>query len=209
MNLLIRNVRLIDGTGADAVPKINVVVENGRVSWIGEGDVSPSNHPHYEDINAEDLTLVPGTFDCHEHFAGDGGRHGVRAMNTDPPELLLAKAAGNAHRALMTGQTSARDVGSPRGISITLARAVAAGALPARASSPPASGSSTRRPGGSPRLRRSTRRRICAAPSRRESPRARGLSRLARPGATRRGAAAGRWARKWRRWLWISSTERG
>jgi imidazolonepropionase-like amidohydrolase len=51
-------------------------------------------------------------------------------MNSDPPELLLVKAAGNAHRALMTGQTSARDVGSPRGISITLAQAVAAGTLP-------------------------------------------------------------------------------
>jgi imidazolonepropionase-like amidohydrolase len=51
-------------------------------------------------------------------------------MNTDPQEVLLAKAAGNAHRAIMTGQTSARDVGSPKGISITLARAVAAGLLP-------------------------------------------------------------------------------
>ena len=130
MNLIVRNVRMIDGTGADPVPKVNVVVENGRISWIGEGAVSPTNHPHFEDINAEDLTLVPGTFDCHEHFAGDGGQHGVRTMNTDPPEVLLAKAAGNARRALMTGQTSARDVGSPRGISITLARSVAAGALP-------------------------------------------------------------------------------
>ena len=130
MNLLVRNVRLIDGTGADPVPSVNVAVVNGRVSWIGEGATAPSNHPHFEDINAEDLTLVPGTFDCHEHFAGDGGRHGVAAMNSDPPELLLVKAAGNAHRALMTGQTSARDVGSPRGISITLAQAVAAGSLP-------------------------------------------------------------------------------
>ena len=102
MNLIVRNVRMIDGTGADPVPKVNVVVENGRISWIGEGAVSPTNHPHFEDINAEDLTLVPGTFDCHEHFAGDGGQHGVRAMNTDPPEVLLAKAAGNARRALMT-----------------------------------------------------------------------------------------------------------
>ena len=130
MNLLIRNVRLIDGTGVDPVPSVNVVVENGIISWIGEGTTSPSKHPHFEDINAEDLTLIPGTFDCHEHFAGNGGRHGVAAMNSDPPEVLLTKAAANAHRALMTGQTSARDVGSPYGISITLAQSVAAGALP-------------------------------------------------------------------------------
>ena len=129
MNSLIRNVRLIDGTGADPVPSINVAVENGVITWIGEGTVSPLKHPHFEDINAEDLTMVPGTFDCHEHFAGDGGQHGVQAMGTDPPEVLLTKAAANARLALMTGQTSARDVGSPYGISITLAQAVAAGAL--------------------------------------------------------------------------------
>jgi imidazolonepropionase-like amidohydrolase len=130
MNSLIRNVRLIDGTGADPVPSTNIAVENGVITWIGEGTVSPLKHPHFEDISAEDLTLVPGTFDCHEHFAGDGGQYGGRAMNTDPPEVLLRKAAANARLVLMTGQTSARDVGSPYGISITLAQAVAAGALP-------------------------------------------------------------------------------
>jgi len=130
MNILIRNVRLIDGTGGDPVPSVNIAVENGVISWIGEGHVSPHNHSRFDDINAEDLTLTPGLFDCHEHFAGEGGQHGVAAMNSDPPELLLVKAAANAHLALMTGQTSARDVGSPRGISITLARAVAAGRLP-------------------------------------------------------------------------------
>ena len=130
MNLLIRNVRLIDGTGAEPIPSVNVAVENGVISWIGEGSVTPSAHPHYEDINGEDLTLMPGTFDCHEHFAGDGGESGVLAMNDDVPEVLLVKAAANARRALMTGQTSARDVGSPYGISITLARQVATGSIP-------------------------------------------------------------------------------
>jgi imidazolonepropionase-like amidohydrolase len=109
---------------------VNVVVENGVISWIGEGNVTPSAHPHYEDINGEDLTLMPGTFDCHEHFAGDGGQNGVLMMNDDVPEVLLVKAAANARRALMTGQTSARDVGSPYGISITLARQVATGSIP-------------------------------------------------------------------------------
>ncbi len=130
MNLLIRNVRLIDGCGGEPVPSVNVVVENGVISWIGEGSVVPSAHPHYEDINGEDLTLMPGIFDCHEHFAGDGGQNGVLVMNEDTPETLLVKAAGNAQRALMSGQTSARDVGSPYGISVTLARQVATGSIP-------------------------------------------------------------------------------
>ena len=130
MNLLIRNVRLIDGTGSDPISSVNVAVEDGVISWIGEGSVGAFKHPHYEDINGEDLTLIPGTFDCHEHFCGDGGQNGVLAMNEDSRELLLVKATANARRALMSGQTSARDVGSPFGISITLARQTAAGSIP-------------------------------------------------------------------------------
>ena len=131
MNILFRNVNLIDGTGADPLPSVNVVVENGVISWIGEGNVSSLNHPHYEEINGQDLTLLPGTLDCHEHFCGDGGRYGVRIMSQEEDRgILFGRAAANARRALMAGQTSARDVGSPHGISITLARAVAAGSIP-------------------------------------------------------------------------------
>jgi imidazolonepropionase-like amidohydrolase len=106
-------------------------VENGIIRWIGEGKVDPLRHTQYENVDGEDLTLIPGIFDCHEHFAGDGGKNGVSAMEKDSHsrEVLLIKAADNARRALMSGQTSARDVGSPYGVSISLARAVAAGAL--------------------------------------------------------------------------------
>ena len=132
MNLIIRNVNLIDGTGAAPVPSTSVVVENGVISWIGEGDISSLNRSHYEEINGQDLTLMPGTLDCHEHFCGDGGKDGVRIMSqqADDRDVLFERAVNNARRALMAGQTSARDVGSPHGISITLARAVAAGSIP-------------------------------------------------------------------------------
>ena len=132
MNLLVRNVNLIDGTGDAPVPSVNVVVENGIISWIGEGAVSSLSRSHYEEINGQDLTLLPGTLDCHEHFCGDGGKYGVRIMSqeADNRDVLFGRAAANARRALMAGQTSARDVGSPHGISITLARAVAAGSIP-------------------------------------------------------------------------------
>ena len=132
MNLLIRNVNLIDGKEPQPTPSVNVVVEDGVIAWIGEGAVSSFKRPHYEEINGQDLTLMPGTLDCHEHFCGDGGRYGVRIMSqeSDNRDVLFGRAAANARRSLMAGQTSARDVGSPHGISITLARAVAAGSIP-------------------------------------------------------------------------------
>jgi len=129
MYLIIRNVRLIDGTGAEPVLAATVVVENGVITSIGNEGPLSLNHKHYEYINGEDLTLLPGIFDAHEHFAGDGGKNGVWAMADDSREVLLAKGAANARRALMTGQTSARDVGSPNGVSITLAQQVASGSI--------------------------------------------------------------------------------
>lgn len=131
MNFLIRNVKLIDGTGTESVPRVNVAVQEGVISWIDQGPIRHFEYPHYEDINGEDLTLVPGLFDCHEHFAGDGGQFGVSIMadESDDIALIFSRAVSNARRALIGGQTSARDVGSPHGISIKLAKAIAAGAI--------------------------------------------------------------------------------
>ena len=131
MNFLIRNVKLIDGTGAASVPRVNVAVQEGVISWIDQGPIRHFEYPHYEDINGEDLVLIPGLFDCHEHFAGDGGQFGVPIMaeESDDIALIFNRAVSNARRALIAGQTSARDVGSPHGISITIAKSIASGAI--------------------------------------------------------------------------------
>ena len=50
MNVVIRNVRLIDGTGADPVPRASLEVTNGVISWIGEEMARPRRRVHQEDI---------------------------------------------------------------------------------------------------------------------------------------------------------------
>ena len=129
MDLVIRNVRLIDGTGAGPVPRVSVEVANGVISWIGEESARPKRRVHREDINGEGLTLVPGLIDCHEHFAGDGGPGNMERNRSDTPESYTLMAASNARRALMSGVTSARDVGSPYGVTIRVAQDTASGAL--------------------------------------------------------------------------------
>ena len=129
MDLVIRNVRLIDGTGADPVPRVSVEVENGAISWIGEESARPLRRLHLEDINGEGLTLIPGLMDCHEHFAGDGGPSNTERNRSDTPEGYALMVAGNAKRALMSGVTSARDVGSPYGVTIRVARETASGSV--------------------------------------------------------------------------------
>ena len=129
MDLVIRNARLIDGTGSAPAPRVSVEVANGAISWIGEESARPARRLHHEDINGDGLTLIPGLMDCHEHFAGDGGPVNTERNRSDTPEGYALMVAGNARRALMSGVTSARDVGSPYGVTIRVARETASGAV--------------------------------------------------------------------------------
>ena len=137
MDLVIRNVRLIDGTGAAPLPTVSLEVSGGVISWIGEESARPlvgrmAGRPplHQEDINGQGLTLIPGLIDCHEHFTGDGGMDAMERLLNDTHEEFTLKAVGNCRRALMSGVTSARDVGARHAINIGIARQAAAGAIP-------------------------------------------------------------------------------
>ena len=147
MNLIIRNVRLIDGTGADPVPHMSLEVTNGVISWIGEETPRPRKHLHQEDINGEGLTLIPGMIDCHEHFTGDGGMDNMDHLLGDTAETFTLKAASNARRALMSGVTSARDVVPASESTFASLRIRRLGPFLAPVSWPPGSGSSSTEPG--------------------------------------------------------------
>ena len=129
MDLVIRNVRLIDGTGADPVAQVSVEVTGGVISWIGEETARPRRAVHQQDVSGQGLTLIPGMIDCHEHFTGDGGMDSMDRLLGDTREEFTLKAVGNAHRALMSGVTSARDVGARYGININIAQQAAAGTI--------------------------------------------------------------------------------
>ena len=129
MDLVIRNVRLIDGTGASAVPEVSVEVTGSAISWIGSESRRPKRTVHQEDINGQGLTLIPGMIDCHEHFTGDGGTNVMDRLLNDTAEEFTLKAVGNCRRSLMSGVTTARDVGARFGVNINIAKQTAAGAV--------------------------------------------------------------------------------
>ena len=128
MNLIVRNVRLIDGTGAKPVPRVSVEVKNGVISWIGEDTARPRKQTNQEEINGLGLTLIPGMIDCHEHFTGDGGLDNMERLLNDSADVFTLRAVDNGKRALMSGVTSARDVGARFGVNIRLAQDTASGA---------------------------------------------------------------------------------
>ena len=129
MDLVIKNARLIDGTGAGPVAQVSVEVTGGLISWIGEETARPHRNVHQEEVNGQGLTLIPGLIDCHEHFTGDGGMDAMDRLLADTQEEFTLKAVGNCRRALMSGVTSARDVGARYGININIAQQAAAGAI--------------------------------------------------------------------------------
>ena len=63
-DLVITNARLIDGTGADPVNGVNIVVSGGRITSVGTDDV---NTRAAEVIDAAGKTVMPGLSELHVH----------------------------------------------------------------------------------------------------------------------------------------------
>ncbi len=61
--LLIKNVMVINGTGAPPIGPLNVVIKQNRIESLGGGDEEKSDHV----IDASGMYLLPGFIDMHAH----------------------------------------------------------------------------------------------------------------------------------------------
>jgi len=91
-SLLIRNVSVIDGTGAAARPGLDVMVRNGRISQLG----ATLNEAADITIDGRGLFLMPGLTDAHVHLSG----------------MAWAERAEQLKRVLRGGVTMVYDVAS-------------------------------------------------------------------------------------------------
>ena len=62
--LLIRNARLIDGTGASPQEGVSILISDGRIVQIGR-EIAEQGA---QEIDARDLTVLPGLIDAHVHL---------------------------------------------------------------------------------------------------------------------------------------------
>jgi imidazolonepropionase-like amidohydrolase/Tol biopolymer transport system component len=103
---LIRNVRIIDGTGASVTRPRDILVENGRIKRIAaSGSLS---QPGAQVIDGGGRTVIPGLIDLHAH--------------TYRPDLLPGF--------VYFGVTTIRDQGSSMAPLVAYAEAIASGSLP-------------------------------------------------------------------------------
>lgn len=121
---LVRNGRLVDGTGKPAVPDAAVLIEDGRITYAGPAARTPTAPPEVAVIDAKDGTILPGLVEAHFHPT----YFNVAALEDldikCPVEYVTLLAAVNAKLALECGYTAARSGGSLFNIDVWLKKAI-------------------------------------------------------------------------------------
>lgn len=119
---------LIDGNGGPPVEDAVVIIEGDRITQVGT--VADTEVPaEAEVIDANGFTVLPGLHDVHVHLMVVG--HGVYSeyfpRYRDRMRELMPISA---RQLLLSGVTSARDVGGPLEESLWLKRQIESGELP-------------------------------------------------------------------------------
>jgi imidazolonepropionase-like amidohydrolase len=127
--VVIRNVSLIDGTGAMPVPGSALISEGRRITWIGPEAQLPEGAAETA-LDGGGGTVMPGLINCHVHLANDGSPDLFGQAGRDSVTIAALRGYKNLQLTLESGVTSVRDCGAASGIAIDLARAVEDGLVP-------------------------------------------------------------------------------
>lgn len=128
-DLIVHGGTLIDGTGADPVPRAAVAVRDGRVVYAGPAAGLPSGlRGEIPELDAEGRWIIPGLIDAHTHVCFNG-REPVEEQLPRGTAYLALEAARTAARMLWCGITAARDVGGWAGIDVAIRDAVRRGLI--------------------------------------------------------------------------------
>ncbi len=129
MQTVIRAKALFDGTGAPPVRNAVVVVEGSRIAAAGaEGEVEAPRGPQVREMDHRDGYLLPGLIDAHTHLMfGAGDATYEEVIERDSDQVMLLRAARNAHIHLSAGVTTLRDCGARNQVTFDLRRGVRQG----------------------------------------------------------------------------------
>jgi len=96
-SFVLENARVIDGTGAPARDNVTVVIDNGRISHVGD---RPATIPAgAKRIDLSGRTILPGLVMMHEHINYFSGAYVWDSMPGSVPKLLLAAGVTTARTA--------------------------------------------------------------------------------------------------------------
>jgi imidazolonepropionase-like amidohydrolase len=122
---VLRATRVFDGDSLLDGPH-EVHVEEGRITAVLPSRSAGEN----VSTDFDDATILPGLVDAHVHLSFDASPDIEYLARADTPATAALRSAMNARRNLAAGVSTVRDLGSPRGIVIDVARAVGTPLLP-------------------------------------------------------------------------------
>ncbi|HXO91162.1 MAG TPA: amidohydrolase family protein [Stellaceae bacterium] len=107
---VLREGRLIDGTGAGPEPGITIVISDQRIEAVTTraGGDWPSDA---EIIDISGMTILPGLIDCHDHLAMHGYDLARRWGIDEPQSTRALRTAKVLQDTLAAGYTAVRDAG--------------------------------------------------------------------------------------------------
>ena len=121
---VIQHGQLIDGTGAAPLADGLVLLENGKITFVGPRQAAPPVPPDAKVIDAGGGSILPGLVEAHFHPT----YFNVAALEDldikYPVEYVTLLAAANAKLALECGYTAARSGGSLFNIDVWLKKAI-------------------------------------------------------------------------------------
>jgi imidazolonepropionase-like amidohydrolase len=127
-SVVIRAARVIDGTGAAAIPNGLVLVTDDRIVAVGrQGSVTIPAGARTIDLG--DATILPGFVDAHTHIVGRGLADPASdmAVARDYESLGAIISVANARKTLLTGFTTIRNLGAGNFDDAALRTAIDAG----------------------------------------------------------------------------------
>jgi imidazolonepropionase-like amidohydrolase len=110
---LFEGAALADGLSPVLRTPVSVLVADGIVTGIFDGEAPAGARAGARAIDASGATIVPSFVDCHSHLTLPGGAHWVERGADETAELVDA-AERNAAALVAAGVRWVRDVGSPR-----------------------------------------------------------------------------------------------
>lgn len=124
---LLRGGFIFDGIdGAIRAGSQSVLVEGGRIAWVGPDPDAPSSSVV---IDVGRRTVMPGLINSHVHLANDGAADLAAQVRNDSTATAAYRAATNARITLDAGITTVKDCGASDNVIIDLGRAIEAGIL--------------------------------------------------------------------------------
>ncbi|MCM2502069.1 amidohydrolase family protein [Aureimonas altamirensis] len=107
--IVLRNLRLFDGTADTLADGVQVVVEGNRIAALDTTNATPPDDARVIDCGGR--VLMPGLIDAHWHTLYAAVP--LPVLMTAEPGMIFAASTAEAERTLMRGFTTVRDMGGP------------------------------------------------------------------------------------------------